>query len=759
MNADGAETILGRALSALDQAVVITDVQGRVTFWNRAAEDRYGRSAAQAMGQLASEFVSHSTSTLITDDDGNTLATLIVSDETKTTGSVEARADHFSFRAVVDTAQEGVWTADPVGNTVYANQTLADILGIPLPDILASSVPEILGAADGGAFLTDKLRHRQARGAERYELLYAHPDGGERVLRLSVTPLRGESGATGSLAMITNITDERRSEQELQRRALYDELTGLPNRNLLNDRLRSAVTRSARASNSSVAVLFVDIDQFKMINESWGYEAGDRVLVAVANRLSAAVRASDTVARLGGDEFVVLREDATVADGEELGGRMLRALADPLDLAGRRSYVTASVGVAVSPHSSAEDLLRFADSAMYEAKAHGKGKLRVFDLSLASQGDGQLDLGTDLHDALTNGGLELYYQPLVELATGRILGVEALARWDHPTRGPVAPLQFVALAETMGLASGLDKWALERACRDLGRLREATNPELHVSVNLSASHLGDVDLEESVLSTLQSHGLECSAIELEITESAIMQDPEYSRGLLQRLRDRGVSIAIDDFGTGYSSLGYLNRLPAMTVKIDRSFVHNITDDPDSLAIVASIIDLCRAMRLATVAEGIETVEQLTLLHRLGCSAGQGFLWSPALPLEGLEQLMRQLPKRRFDVARVSQYAHTPHALAAATASRAPFATRRHWEERTSEPGRSGSSIAQHLSPRERDIVGRLARGKRVPAIATELFLTQGTVRNQLSSIYRKLGLRSQQGLLDLIQAEESARDR
>jgi diguanylate cyclase (GGDEF)-like protein/PAS domain S-box-containing protein len=656
----------------------------------------------------------------------------------------ELRASEASYRAIVETAQEGIWTADPEGKTRYANGKMAEILGVSLDTILASTVPELLGGADGGAFLAEKLRTRQERGAEQYEVVYPHPDGGARVLRLSVSPLRDDQGATGSLAMITNITDERRGEHELRRRALYDDLTGLPNRSLFTDRLELAVARSERSPGGSVAVLLADLDQFKLVNDSWGHEAADRLLVAVAQRLLAAVRTSDTVARFGGDEFVIIREGVTEVQAQELAARLQRALADPFDLGSHRSYVTASFGVAVSPPSPPEDLLRFADAAMYVAKSRGRGRVRLFDPAMADQADGQLSLSNDLRDALAGDALNLYYQPLVELTTGRVIGVEALARWNHPTRGPVSPVQFVPLAESIGLASTLDRWALGRACRDLGRLRESAGGDLRVSVNLSATHLADADLEESVISTLQLHGLEFSALELEITESAIMDNPDYSRALLQRLRDRGMSIAIDDFGTGYSSLGYLSRLPASTVKIDRSFISNITEDPDSLAIVGSIIDLCRAMRLATVAEGIETVEQLTLLHRLGCTAGQGFLWSAALPLEEFDQLMRRLPNQRFDVTRVSKY------------SVVPTASPRHPAEPVCEPCFVDSPQARHLSPRERDIVSRLSRGKRVPAIAAELFLTQGTVRNQLSSVYRKLGLSSQQGLLDLIHAAESA---
>jgi diguanylate cyclase (GGDEF)-like protein/PAS domain S-box-containing protein len=668
------------------------------------------------------------------------------------------------LRVLAETALEGIWVAEPGGQTVFANNKLAEILGVTSETIQTSCAWDSLGVGDDREFVVGKLRNPPETGAEQHDVTYAHPDGHERVLRLSVSSLPGETLAPGLLVMITDISDQRSAEHELRRRGLYDELTGLPNRSLFTDRLNRAVARARQAAGTSVAVLFADLDQFKLINDSWGRDAGDRILVAVAERLAAALRPSDTLARFATDEFVILREGASEAEAQELAAQLVDALADPFDLAGQRSYVSASIGVAVSPPSPAEELLRFADAAMEDAKSRGPGRVQLFDLSLADEANGHLSLSNDLREALAREELALHYQPLVELATGRVLGVEALARWDHPTRGSVSPMLFVALAAAAGLAPALDRWALGRACRDLGQLRASTHPQLRVAVNLSATHLADADVEQTVLSTLRASGLDCSDLGLEITESAIMDNPEYARTLLEHLRARGMSIAIDDFGTGYSSLGYLSRLPATTVKIDRSFIHNITEDPDSLAIVASIIDLCRSMSLTTVAEGIETVEQLTLLHRLGCNAGQGFLWSPALPLAEFSERLSNLPHGRFDVTRSPRHPLASIAPAAdqPTLSQAgsvppgrPEASRNTGPEDASVPLVWGPGFAAalgggRLSARELEIVTRLARGKRVPAIAAELFLSQGTVRNQLSSVYRKLRLRSQQELLDVI---------
>jgi EAL domain-containing protein (putative c-di-GMP-specific phosphodiesterase class I) len=307
------------------------------------------------------------------------------------------------------------------------------------------------------------------------------------------------------------------------------------------------------------------------------------------------------------------------------------------------------MGIAVSPPHSAPDLLRFADAAMHAAKSGGPGRVQLFDVTLAEDAADRLTLGNDLRDALARDELALHFQPVVELATGLLVGLEALARWTHPIRGPVSPQRFVEVAETGGFASTLNRWALRRARRDAGLLRGLIPALPRIAVNISVWHLMDADLEADVLSAVSGDELGPHELVLEITESALMDNPDQTRKLLERLRARGIETAIDDFGTGYSSLGHLNRLPVATLKIDRSFIHNITVDADSLAITASVIDLARSMGLATIAEGVETIEQLTLLQSLGCWAAQGFLWSPALAPAALAHLINSLPDRRFAV--------------------------------------------------------------------------------------------------------------
>ncbi|WP_250032628.1 putative bifunctional diguanylate cyclase/phosphodiesterase [Paractinoplanes maris] len=446
-----------------------------------------------------------------------------------------------------------------------------------------------------------------------------------------------------------DVTARVEAQEELRRRALRDELTGLANRTLLSDRLDQALARAARTGNTPVAVIFADLDQFKLVNDSWGHAAGDQLLVQVAGRLADAARQADTVARFGGDEFVVVCEDTDPPAAQAVAERLQEALAEPFDLDGRRAYIRASMGVAVSPPHSAPDLLRFADAAMYAAKSAGPGRVQLFDMTLAEDAADRLTLGNDLRDALARDELALHYQPVVELATGLVVGVEALARWPHPTRGLVSPQRFVEVAETGGFVSALNRWALHRAHRDAGQLRTRIPALPRIAVNISVRHLLDADLETDVMSAVSGDELRPGDLTLEITESALMDNPDRTCGLLERLRAIGVKTAIDDFGTGYSSLAYLNRLPVATLKIDRSFIRNITTDADSLAITTTVIGLARSMGLTTIAEGVETTEQLTLLQSLGCSAGQGFLWSPALAPDALADLLNRLPDGRFAV--------------------------------------------------------------------------------------------------------------
>jgi diguanylate cyclase (GGDEF)-like protein/PAS domain S-box-containing protein len=539
----------------------------------------------------------------------------------------DLRRSEARYRAIAETAREGIAVVAPGGELLFANQMLADILGRPLREVAGSRLGSLVGeeAARG---LTEGI----------LEVAYDHPDGGRRMLSVSATPLPlGEGGGVGTLAMVSDVTAARAAEGELRRRALHDVLTDLPNRALLSDRLHMALARRQRGSVRPVALMFLDLDQFKAVNDSLGHDAGDLLLVEIGRRLQEGVRSEDTVARLGGDEFAVLCEDIEEADAVLLAERLRGSVAKPIDLRGQRVLVDASIGIALSPPDDAPALLRSADAAMYQAKADGRGRTRVFDATLASSADRRLTVMSRLRELLTTGdGLELHYQPIVDLASGAVRSVEALLRWSDDDLGQVSPPEVVAAAEATGLTYALDTWVLDRACTDLAGLRDrGVLADIALSVNLSAQSIGTTPLDELVAEVTGRSGWPADQLTLEVTESAIMTDPEPAAVLLDVLRRRGVSIAVDDFGTGYSSLAYLKRLPVSILKIDRSFVDQVTTDADSLAIVTSIVDLARGLGLRTIAEGIEHREQAVAMLRLGCTGGQGFLFGAAVPLEEL----------------------------------------------------------------------------------------------------------------------------
>jgi diguanylate cyclase (GGDEF)-like protein/PAS domain S-box-containing protein len=555
----------------------------------------------------------------------------VVTDRVLAEGAL--RSSETRYRAIVDTASQGIVTSTPDGVVTYANQQLASTLGIPSSEVYARRVYELLGPAAAEAAY-QRLLGREERGDERYEVDYPHPDGGMRRLAIATSPVFEADGRyVGSLAMTSDVTEARRNERELAHAALYDAMTGLPNRTLLLDRLEHALRREA----TSTAVLFIDLDHFKLVNDSRGHSVGDQLLVVIAERLAGVVGAVDTVARFGGDEFVILCEDTDLARAESVADAVLAACQEPVELDGRRVHISASVGIALSPPSTAEELLRYADTAMYAAKKAGRGKAHLFDRALADDVEQRFQLASDLHRALAEGHLVMHYQPVVDLTSGSVLGMEALARWLHPEHGPVSPALFVPLAEDSGLALLLDTWALQQALRDAGELRAAGHlpPTAYVAVNLSALTLREPGLEQTVVAATRASGIPSSQVVLEITESAIMQNSSVAIEALGRLREQGFQVAVDDFGTGYSSLAYLRDLPVTVLKIDISFVLAITNDQDALAIVASIVDLARAVTVTVVAEGVETAEHAALLQVVGCQAGQGWLWSPALAKEDI----------------------------------------------------------------------------------------------------------------------------
>jgi diguanylate cyclase (GGDEF)-like protein len=433
--------------------------------------------------------------------------------------------------------------------------------------------------------------------------------------------------------------------------ARTDPLTGLPNRRFFAERVEQAIARRAR-HGGRIGVLFLDLDGFKLVNDGLGHAAGDDVLAGVAARLRSAVRTEDVVARLGGDEFGVLLEDIDTRDDAIAASRRLtEALASPLVVDGRTWVIRASVGVALDSGEapSANELLRDADTAMYRAKAEGGGGMAVFEPSMHAAQLDRLELDSALRTALANHELSLRAQPIVEIASGRIAALEMLLRWEHPSRGFVSPSEFIAVAEESGQIGPIGGWVLREACRAFGAWRSAgvAADRLRLSVNTSVRQLADGSFPTDVERALADAGVSPEQLVLEVTESVMLADESAAIGALRRLRDAGVHVAVDDFGTGYSSLGYLKRLPVDEIKIDRSFIDGLGREREKTAIVRAAVAFARALDLAVTAEGIETQLQLEHLAALDCRYGQGYLFSPALPLDAAADLVAS--GRRFTV--------------------------------------------------------------------------------------------------------------
>ena len=430
----------------------------------------------------------------------------------------------------------------------------------------------------------------------------------------------------------------REKTGQLQHQALHDALTGLPNRILALDRAQQMLAR-ARRQHTAVAALYIDLDGFKHVNDTFGHAAGDELLRIVADRLQAAIRDSDTAARLGGDEFVALLEEAPTDAGPELiAERVLEVLRQPYNLGDtldRRLSITASVGIASGPHLHADELLRDADLALYQAKLTGRDRFSLFESSMQTASDERLTLELDLAQALEQQQLFLLYQPTFDLRTGSVVGVEALIRWRHPERGIVPPDKFIPIAEQRGMIVPIGRWVLEEACRQLS-IWHALGHRIGMAVNVSARQLDDDSLIDDVRRALEDNALEPSALTLEITETALMSDPDATAARLHLLKQLGVRIAIDDFGTGYSSLAYLRRFPADALKIDRSFIDGIATSKASAALIHTLVQLGKALEIETLAEGIEDQAQLETLQREHCDHGQGFLFSRPLDVDAAE---------------------------------------------------------------------------------------------------------------------------
>jgi len=548
----------------------------------------------------------------------------------------ELRATDELYRLLVERVPAVVYAAEPggAGRWHYVSPQIETILGFSADEWIADPGLWLrqLHPEDQEGTLDKEERLLKSVGenkifSDSYRL--RHRNGATLWVRDDAMLLWDQRGHATWHGVLVDVTPEKRLEERLEHQAFHDALTGLPNRKLFHDRVGHALDQRRTAN---VAVLFIDLDNFKTVNDNFGHASGDQVIVAVARRLQSCARTGDTAARVGGDEFALLVEDMSAAQVTALADRVIDALSTtPVEFSGRKLTIGASVGIAVAgPGETTETLLRNADLAMYEAKLRGGYRHVHYEPTMHTTVVDRFRLEDALHNALADGAMSLAYQPIVDLRTGAVVGFEALARWSDRNLGEVSPSQFIPVAERNGLIHRLGHWAVEQACRDLSEWRSTRGGEAYVSVNVSPLQLDNDQFASSVVRILVDVGLEPSALVLEVTEGALLV--EQGRQSLRELRSHGVRVAIDDFGTGYSSLSYLRQLPVDMVKIDQSFLSPLEDSTAEYDFLRAIIRLAEALQLATVCEGIETLGQLADLQAAGCGYGQGYLLARPGPL-------------------------------------------------------------------------------------------------------------------------------
>jgi diguanylate cyclase (GGDEF)-like protein/PAS domain S-box-containing protein len=538
------------------------------------------------------------------------------------------------FRALVQHSQDLIAIVDARGRFTYASPSYARILGYDPTELIGCAALELVHPDDRVCVrmaFTKQLLEGAPTAAVAFQ--HSHHNGGWRDLEAVASALFNEPSVRGVVVNSRDVTARRRAEAELNRFALHDPLTGIPNRGQAIERLRDAV-RERRRGQRRAAVLFIDLDQFKMVNDSLGHAIGDAVLVEVAARLRKALRPSDFVARLGGDEFIVVAPCPFEKSGVELAGRILEVLRRPYRARGHCVNMTASIGITGIDRHDHTAVLRDADAAMYLAKDRGRDRIEVFGPGLRHQAAERLSLERDLQAALERQQFLLLYQPIVSLRDGHIVGYEALLRWRHPSRKVLRPGQFLAVAEDTGLINEIGLWAIRSTCHQAARWNQCRTDTrgFTYSVNLSARQLTQNNLAATISTILDESGLPPDQLMLELTERTILRDLAAASRSLNEVRSLGVRLALDDFGTGYSSLSHLRDLPIQAVKIDGSFIATLLDEPAHEAIVAAVVQLARTLRLATIAERVETPAQARRLGELGCELAQGNLWSqPAAP--------------------------------------------------------------------------------------------------------------------------------
>jgi diguanylate cyclase (GGDEF)-like protein/PAS domain S-box-containing protein len=580
-------------------------------------------------------------------EDGETIRVWSFRDVTaRFTAEAALRESEIRYRLLFEQNAAGVVVSRLDGIVIDCNQAFAEMLGFRRAELVGRSTASMYANASESEELVTLLRSAGTLNSVEVELRRAD----NRVLWvLSNLVLVGDAITGVVHATVVDISDRKRAEEQIEFHAYHDVLTHLPNRKLFTDRLRHSLTRAKR-NNRAVAVMFIDVDHFKNINDTLGHTAGDELLLEMARRLRECVRDDDTVARLGGDEFtIILSELRHPEDAVGVAQKILAAVQEPLRISGTPIVVTASIGIALYPEDGLdpESLLRNADSAMYRAKEEGRNTYQLCTDEMKSRAVERLGVENRLRSAVHDGQLLLVYQPQINLVTGRTIGVEALVRWNDPLHGIVEPASFIPIAEETRLILPLGEWVLRTACRQMKEWQDRGAGPMRIAVNLSARQFLQHDLVDMVRSTLDETGLGPSSLDLEITETTAMQNAEVTVETLHALRALGVGISIDDFGMGYSSLNYLKRFPLNAVKIDRSFVSDITSNNGDAAIVSAVIGMARSLRLRVLAEGVETAEQLAFLRSRECDEAQGYYFSRPIPADDMTRML--IERRAFAV--------------------------------------------------------------------------------------------------------------
>ena len=566
------------------------------------------------------------------------------------------------FHLISENAADMIALVDSDGRRLYNSPAYQKVLGYSNEDLNSTSAFEQIHPDDRPRVEQAAKKARLTGQGERMEYRVLHKDGTWRTLESTASPILNAKGQTDKLVIVNrDITERKRAEEMLAHNAFHDGLTNLPNRALFLDRLQHALTLSKRHPNYKFAILLIDVDEFKIINDSLGHKAGDELLIQLAQRLTCSVRQADlvsrprtsgvpdrplhdnTLARLGGDEFTILLDDVRdPIEAVRVAERMQAELAVPFVVNGQKIVISVSIGIAAStsPHTQAEDLLRDADIAMYRAKRAGKGRCEVSDPAMHASAVKRLSLETDLRKALDQGEFRVYYQPIVSLQTGMFTGFEALTRWQRP-EGVLSPMDFIGVAEETGLIIPMNRQLLREACQHLRSWQSEfpSTPPLTMSVNITSKEFAQPDLASEIRKCLEQTGIDPSCLQVEIIETIAMGDAEKSGQVLAQLKALGVRLSIDDFGTGYSSLGRLRRIPVDTLKIDRAFISNMERDPENREIVRAIIVLAHNLGLKVVAEGTETEEQVSLLKQFNCEMAQGYFFSRPIDDQAMLKLL------------------------------------------------------------------------------------------------------------------------